>query len=377
MADPSRREFLRCSAAASLSGCLAAAASTQEPVPTTPLQGDCLDAALRRLAGTGPSYGPGFANHGPMAAEALVAIGRPDAVAGFLDRYQPALERAPAAGEPLAAAELAVALGDATAFPRLEATVAGELAAQPWRDVLRRWSDRLLPGLMGALAHGVIRTAHAARALGARDTDERRRELARALAYWASTHRPALGAPGAGRESASAALRRVPLLPTAHRRLTQGPSERRLAEVMAHRPFVDAVADAGPVDAAAFTAELLETAAHLLVQNGREAPIFFVHAVTAVAAVDSLLPLLAEPSRSLAAGHAWRFAAAIQSRFGNAPFRGDEVAAPPGGIDERVERAVQHGDEHVIKLTVACALAWRAAPRPALLAAADRVVDLL
>ena len=44
---------------------------------------------------------------------------------------------------------------------------------------------RLAPGLSAAATHGILRTAHAARALSRRDTPERRGELARGLAYWA------------------------------------------------------------------------------------------------------------------------------------------------------------------------------------------------
>jgi hypothetical protein len=46
-----------------------------------------LDLALERLARTGPEYRGGLANHGPMAAGALVALGRPDVVARWVDAY--------------------------------------------------------------------------------------------------------------------------------------------------------------------------------------------------------------------------------------------------------------------------------------------------
>jgi hypothetical protein len=51
-----------------------------------------LDLALERFARTGPEYRGGLANHGPMAAEALTALGRPDAVAGWVDAYIRRLE---------------------------------------------------------------------------------------------------------------------------------------------------------------------------------------------------------------------------------------------------------------------------------------------
>ena len=41
---------------------------------------DVMDEALALLGDAGPEYGPGFSNHAPMAAEALLAMGRGDTV---------------------------------------------------------------------------------------------------------------------------------------------------------------------------------------------------------------------------------------------------------------------------------------------------------
>ena len=46
-----------------------------------------LDEGLSRLAVTGPEFRGGLSNHGPMAAEALVRLGRADAVEHWLDGY--------------------------------------------------------------------------------------------------------------------------------------------------------------------------------------------------------------------------------------------------------------------------------------------------
>ena len=50
-----------------------------------------LDEALERLQLGGLDYGPGLANHGPMAAEALVALGHPALITGLVDGYAPRL----------------------------------------------------------------------------------------------------------------------------------------------------------------------------------------------------------------------------------------------------------------------------------------------
>jgi hypothetical protein len=46
-----------------------------------------MDDALERLAACGPALRNGLTNHAPMAVEALGAMGRPDAVGPWVERY--------------------------------------------------------------------------------------------------------------------------------------------------------------------------------------------------------------------------------------------------------------------------------------------------
>ena len=56
-----------------------------------------LDDALEAMAAYGPDLANGLTSHGPMAAEALCALGRPDAVLPWVERYrQGMLPRPPA-----------------------------------------------------------------------------------------------------------------------------------------------------------------------------------------------------------------------------------------------------------------------------------------
>jgi hypothetical protein len=52
------------------------------------MSGSILDDALERLRGTGPEAVHGAPNHGPMAAEALIALGCPGEVTGWVDDYR-------------------------------------------------------------------------------------------------------------------------------------------------------------------------------------------------------------------------------------------------------------------------------------------------
>jgi hypothetical protein len=58
-----------------------------------------------------------------------------------------------------------------------------EIGEQPWRQVLNAWWPRLLPGVVAAATHGVIRVGHSVRALLADGDDpSHHSELAHGLA---------------------------------------------------------------------------------------------------------------------------------------------------------------------------------------------------
>ena len=70
-----------------------------------------LDEAFVRWRDTGPEFGPGLSNHGPMASEALVAMGRPDAVEQWSLWYAPRLRERVSRRHAIAAADWRGALG--------------------------------------------------------------------------------------------------------------------------------------------------------------------------------------------------------------------------------------------------------------------------
>ena len=63
-------------------------------------------------------------------------------------------------------------------------SIAADLAGADWRAVVARWCSPLLGRLDAHLFHGLIRTAHAARALENHDCPESRGELATGIAAW-------------------------------------------------------------------------------------------------------------------------------------------------------------------------------------------------
>ena len=138
---------------------------------------EILDESLARLAQTGPEYRGGLSNHGPMAAEALVRLGRADEVEHWVDGYIKQLDDAPRASGRITDDTWRAALGDHARVADWTAYLGRQLADEPWPDVLARWWPRLVPGVAAAATHGVIRTSHAARALNASPSPERARQL--------------------------------------------------------------------------------------------------------------------------------------------------------------------------------------------------------
>ena len=153
---------------------------------------DAVNEALERLEDYAYLDAPGFACHGPMGAETLSHLGHDDLVAGWVDGYRKRYDPLPAppARDRLDASDnraLCSALGDASRLSDWAAMFREELWNRPWPDVVRHWAPQLLAGYGGALTHGLIRTAHAVRALPARGTPSTLMldEVARGLALWA------------------------------------------------------------------------------------------------------------------------------------------------------------------------------------------------
>lgn len=343
----------------------------------SPRGSEAMEDALALLAETGPEYHGGLANHGPMAAEALVALERFDAVVPWVTRYRPRLDAHPTGSRPIRE-DWREALGVRGRTPDWSAFFGREVKERPWKGILAAWVPRLSPGMIAAAFHGVIRTAHAARSLAAEETPARRRELAEGLAYWAANYHPlpeARAIARAGRRP-SQALADVPGVPAADQ-ATRGNIVDRLQPVERFAPFVSAadLVDATG-DAYAFVSDLTETFAGVFLASVPPGNLIaFIHGVTGPSAVRLLLPHLDPAARAAALRYAWQGAAALYSGFsGKAP------SAPHGEVPERAElidRAIATGDEHAIKLTEACLREHAVNPKPVYLVAALHAVRLL
>ncbi|MFI9720511.1 hypothetical protein ACIHFE_12755 [Streptomyces sp. NPDC052396] len=356
---------------------------------------DALNDALERMQDLGYERGAqgDLTNHGPMGAEALALLGHGGEVAAWVESYRTAMphHEVPARSRPIDPADASSwrpALGDFSRAGDWEQLFERELAQRPWREVLIEWWPRLLPGLLSQLTHGLIRTAHAVRSLTATERPTRLQlvELSRGLAYWAArfAHLPGevrmRGTIGMG--AAIAALPRTPLDDARGGRAAYG---RRLADPGQLAGWEQALDALTPAHTQWLLSELTCEFAGVYLGQRKLFPVPLIHAVTAPAAARLVLPQLPEELHLPTLAALWHVNSAILLAFtadraaeDGAVREAAEAQLPPFG--ELVARAVEHGDEHVIKFTEACAREYALRPDPrypaAVVAAQQRIKPL-
>jgi hypothetical protein len=353
-----------------------------------------LDEAYRRLHVTAPEFGGWLSNHGPMAAEAMVRGGQAGRVHRWLDGYLRRLEEFPRGTGPIGAG-WAGALGDPRRVADWTGYFRGEVAGRPWRQVLGTWWPRLLPGVAAAATHGVIRVGHAVRALAEDGAGaDHLAELAHGLAYWAARWQPvpgaaagpppisgpaAAGRPGGGGLAAAAALAAVP------RVAGQSGGRDPLARLAALPGWPAALAaphlPASPEALTSWLAGLVEAAATRYLGYGHGEPVMLVHTATAPNAILRTLPALDRHLWAPSVAAAWAAAAALTAVYAPAtpaPRAGlPDPTSGPQAAAETFARAVEHGDEHVIKFADTAADVYARTGNSDVLAAAIRATQLI
>jgi hypothetical protein len=355
--------------------------------------GDAVNEALERLDGLGYERGEDgdFANHGPMGAETIAVLGHGDEVARWVEGYRNAMSHhePPAPRFPLEATDESSwrpALGVFERAGDWEQLFDRELAEGPWREVLARWWPRLLPGLLAALTHGLIRTAHAVRGLAAAEAPSALQltELARGLAYWAARYTELPGQVQlSGQRTLAEAIRALPRVP---RDPSAGPDVdspgHRLRHLGRYPGYFEALQGLAPQHTQWLLSEMTTEFAGVYLAHPEVRPVPLVHGVTAPAAVRLVLPHLPDELHQPSVAALWQAHAALLLTF--ASDHGTEDTARTRALqtdtpafDELCVQAVEHGDEHVIKFTEACLREHALRPDPrypaAVLAAHQRI----
>lgn len=378
-----RRHFLRGAVATATVAAISSNATLSSRVAlggaaSTPGSADVMEQALEMMARLAP-----LSNHGPMAAEALVALGRADSVVAFVEAYKKRFtSNYPATRQPVTRENWRAALGDGDRVADWTGFFNRELQEAAWPHVLGRWAAELAPGLSAAAAHGLIRTGHAVRSLSVKETELRRRELAEGLGYWAAYFQPLPEAPNAGagkieRLKPAQALQRIPTLPIEKRPRT-GSIMIGLRSLNDFPPFAgaaDLVETTGR--AAQFLSEVTETFATAYVKNVNQRNfITLIHAVTGTTCLRSLLPYLAPGATQSILRYGWQMAAALYAISAS----GSPNSLPAGGEikrDDLIGRAVAAREEHAIKFTEACLREYAINPKQVYLWAARDAVERL
>jgi hypothetical protein len=340
-----------------------------------------LDEALETLAPYGIELKNGNSNHAPMVAEALCALGRPDAVMLWIARYRERMLPRPSAGAHIPREDWRGALGERERFADWSVFFTDELRDRPWREVLDHWMEQLAPGFCAAATHGVIRVGHAVRGLAERETSPRLRELADAFASWAATYQelPADGQVANGKLTPREAIARVPVVPPDRREKAGNITAtlQVLNDIPEFAPVIGLVDTSGEL--APLVAELTEVFAQVYLANANDirTTIAFIHGVTSSTALGNIAPEVSERTARTALPFAWQSGCALYACFGGGKATAETIKPLESDADGLVDRAIAHGDEHVIKFTEAC-LHWHTTcPSPVYLAAADHVLSAI
>ena len=339
--------------------------------------------ALDRLRGTGPEFDGFLANHGPMAAEALTQMGGAAAIPRWVDGYLVRLDSAPDVRRGIGDKDWREHLGDEALLGDWTAYLRNQAQEMSWRDLLLKWWPRLLPGLAASATHGVIRTAHAVRTLRSAGGEPHALivdELAQGLGFWAARYQSMPGHPRlVGGSDSIVALSRLPRLDPAI------PSEGlgiagRLVPLRRLDGFPDGLDAWGPPPSPDDALDdLVGAAARVLVARD-DAPIAFCHAVTAPAAVRLVLPELPSDLQRASVAASWQVVGGIVAAFASPRQEAESVAveADVSALLQTLDaRAIENGDEHVIKLTEAALREYRRTKDATLLVGADRFRDRL
>ena len=339
-----------------------------------------LDLALERFHVCGPEFAGGLSNHGPMAAEALHALGHDALIAAWVDRYAPRLDDR-TEGRPIPPEDQVRALGGGECGDWV-ATFERALKVSPWRQVVRAWLPRLLPGFFAAATHGPIRVAHAIRALEDAETLPRRGELAAALGYWAWRFARLPGEPGSGAEPGTGPSRVLATLPIVDpERRRSGFLVDAVVALDDEPAFAEALAivDLDTGVPGELLSEICVEAAGLYLENPSQR-IAYLHGLTGPAALRLMSGHLDDAELRRGIAYAFQSLAALHATYaseGEPVGRDPEIELLPLSWDELRYRAACSLEEHAIKMTEACWREDRVRPDPRLrLAAADAVANL-
>ncbi|MEM7099420.1 MAG: questin oxidase family protein [Pseudomonadota bacterium] len=324
----------------------------------------------------------GFSNHTPMVIEALAALNHGHLAHTWFTQRKSGIALRPVSSDPITEENLRNALGQSDRFTDWMNYFSEQIDKRGWHATAARWVPTLGPGFLTAACHGVIRVGHAVRALRVKDTGARRQELAYALASWCTDykelenkHTPAefpLG-PYNGQDL----MQRLTLLDEDYRK-NDGAITTAVGQLASHGIFLAQVQKLTFAQVNDTILAIAKTSADVFLHNARSTlgAIVFTHAITCVAAVRNIAPCLSEEHQRILIYEAFFAIAALHTVYATSPLKSSPKSSDRTP-DEIVSHAVNHGDDHVIKLTEACINFYKYTQDDRFLVAADLGANLI
>ncbi len=316
-----------------------------------------MDDVLELLAGTGPEYGGGDTNHGPMAAEALCFLGREEMAIRWAENYKRRkLEPHISAPQRILSNEWKEYLGRRNYFDGWKSLFHHEIESSGWENTLRCWIPRFLPGIVSAAAHGALRTAHAVRSLEKKETALRKDELCSGLGYWAATFQTLPEAPyNKQKLEASEAIKALHLIPIdkreEHDQISDGLNQ--LKNWPDFAPVINMLDVSSGFDKSLLN--ILETFIRAYIPNADTNLFPAVHAVTGPATLQLLEKYIEESDKTRALKYAWQASAGLHITFDtNTQIYKNKIDSKTKHDTELIDDAIRSQDEHAIKFTEVC-----------------------
>ena len=175
------------------------------------------------------------------------------------------------------------------------------------------------------------------------------------------------------------AIGHIPVIPPAKRR--------DLGNITASLAMLDDFPEFGPViglidvegEIDPLLSELAEVFARVHLANARNllTTIVFIHGVTSLAALGSIIPEVSDRTARAGLRYAWQSACGLYACFGGNMAVAQDIEKREHEEDDLVDRALANGDEHVIKFTEACLRRHALGPSPAYFAAVDSALTII
>ncbi|NNE98438.1 MAG: DUF4243 domain-containing protein [Pyrinomonadaceae bacterium] len=315
---------------------------------------DGFDKALALMREANP-----VGNHGPMAAEALVALGRSDRLEAFVPSFLNSFSREmPPARIAINGSNWKEAIGQRRRITDWKIFFEKEIDKNGWRQLVDKWSLILAPGLRGAATHGVIRTGHAVRSIQRNESQVRKLELAQALGYWAAHYQtlPESKTEPSEKFEIAEAIEKIPVVPI-DRVSKSGSVNRRMNALEGFEKFgkVTGYLELSGDPETKISELTAEFSKAYLNKVDNSNVVALVHMITSLASIRTLVPIVSKKSANRLLFYGWQAAAGIYSVSG--PIKGKDLYRSRTiklSNDQLIEKAVNSNEVHAIKFTEAC-----------------------